>query len=331
MIQISSQQSQLGYEYERLQERQVVAVAGESQLSDKTVGQRPQQLNETQSLSQDSFEVELTPAQLIKKRLIESINTSESADFETTKPSFVAYAEEYDYRSLIKIAANGQPPDNQAIADDSLLYVKERLYEYERMDYSTQFQFQSGDGSSISMAFSLTYEREIDIQRESLMTGAEFKDPLVLNLKQRPDLFSDSSSEFDLDGDGQTELIPQLQNGVWYLAFDRNENGKIDNGLELFGARTGQGFTELSQLDSNQNGVIEGDDLAYQSLQLWDGQEKLKSLSDAGVKAISLNATDTPFTFTDESARPKAQLRQTSVFVTEENKLGAIHQVDIAV
>ncbi len=132
-------------------------------------------------------------------------------------------------------------------------------------------------------------------------------------------------------GDGRTEEVPQLNNGVWYLAFDKNNNGIIDNGLELFGAKTGNGFDELQAFNTHQDNLIDNRDDSYQHLQLWDGDSQLKSLSESGVSAIVLQPTSTPFTFTDGVGTPRAQLRQTSVFITENEKLGTIHQIDIVV
>ena len=93
------------------------------------------------------------------------------------------------------------------------------------------------------------------------------------------------------------------------LAFDRNGNGVIDSGRELFGTATlvggrpaADGFEALAPLDrpalgGNGNGLIEKEDLAYSALLIWrdrngDGfadQNELQSLEQANIVAIELS------------------------------------------
>ena len=90
---------------------------------------------------------------------------------------------------------------------------------------------------------------------------------------------------FDIDGDGHAEQIGwthKNSNDVW-LAVDRNGNGRIDDGRELFGnntpVRAGQttdnGFAALNFLQSASRGLaaldqsITGSDTAWDHLLLW--------------------------------------------------------------
>lgn len=130
----------------------------------------------------------------------------------------------------------------------------------------------------------------------------------------------------DLDGDG-LEISP-LSKGVLFdangdtiktgtawaasddgmLVWDRNGNGLIDSGGELFGDETvlangkkaSNGFVALAELDSNADGKFDLSDAQYASLRIWrdmnqDGisqADELKTLADSGVKSIGLtNAT----------------------------------------
>ncbi len=86
------------------------------------------------------------------------------------------------------------------------------------------------------------------------------------------------------------------------LVWDRNGNGKIDNGGELFGnntvlaggARAANGFAALADLDGNHDGRIDAADAAYAQLRVWrDGDSdavaastELLTLADAGVQSI---------------------------------------------
>lgn len=114
---------------------------------------------------------------------------------------------------------------------------------------------------------------------------------------------------FDLNADGNQDLVSWTEGGEGdaFLVLDRNENGLIDNGGELFGNYTvladgstaEQGYIALAELDlplfgGNGNGYIDSEDDFYWILQLWidenhDGisdEAEMSSLWDAGVVAI---------------------------------------------
>lgn len=90
-----------------------------------------------------------------------------------------------------------------------------------------------------------------------------------------------------------------------FLCFDRNYNGKIDSGAELFGTATllknGQrapnGFVVLQQFDTNGDGVIDAKDRIWPHLMLWrdfnhDGisqPEELQYITASDVQAIDLD------------------------------------------
>lgn len=330
---ISNQQAQVEHEFEQLREREITAVRSGPVVPNlsASLSEGDSQASVVQEKS-NSYSVELSPDLLLKKKLIESVSgksietysdiLSHKDHLSIAEKSFSLFAMQYSEVFTL---------DGHLVTETSQLSVKEHLYEYERMDYATSLSLQNEDGSYNELSLSLSFSRELDIKRELSMSVAEFKDPLILNLGGNPKLLDSSTHDFDLDGDGQKESIPGLTKGVWFLAFDRNENGRIDDGTELFGAKTGDGFAELSEFDSNGNGLIENQDSHYTHLQLWNGASALKSLSRSGVSAISLNAASTPFTFTDNQGEAIAQLRKTSVFVTDKQSLGAIHHVDIAV
>jgi hypothetical protein len=109
---------------------------------------------------------------------------------------------------------------------------------------------------------------------------------------------------FDINGVPDYKRLgwPQDGSAAW-LACDRNSNGHIDNGRELFGNATPtasgsfaqNGYEALADLDGDGDGWIDGSDLIFAKLVLWrdfnhDGMSEpgeLVSLADAGVIAIS--------------------------------------------
>ncbi|MFI8747275.1 hypothetical protein ACIGKL_19210 [Pseudomonas sp. NPDC077186] len=125
-------------------------------------------------------------------------------------------------------------------------------------------------------------------------------DPLVLDLAG--DGFATSGLQrpqrFDLDGDGRQDWISVPTGDDALLALDRNGNGRIDDGRELFGDQHGaaNGFAELARFDDNGDGRIDAADALFADLRLlrFDaaGRQHSQSLAEAGVGAIELKARD---------------------------------------
>ena len=108
-----------------------------------------------------------------------------------------------------------------------------------------------------------------------------------------------SQTHFDLDGNGFAQRTGWVTGDDAFLAIDRNGDGKINDINELFGNANTDGFTELSELDTNNDGVIDANDAAFASLMLWQDRDgdgvtdegELISLTDAGIISIDLQAT----------------------------------------
>lgn len=123
--------------------------------------------------------------------------------------------------------------------------------------------------------------------------------PLVLFFDDEFPDFTASSS-FQLI-ENQTNQIhwPEIGSKAYFLVLDKNRNGVVDDGSELFGDRDGfeNGFKNLASYDLNKNGVIDKKDPIFSKLKLWydknaDGitqKGELKTLAEMGVESIQLN------------------------------------------
>ena len=125
-----------------------------------------------------------------------------------------------------------------------------------------------------------------------------------------------------------------MQPGSGFLVFDRNDDGQVNDGSELFGTRSGDGFAELAALDGDGNGWIDENDADFNRLRLWTkdeaGQDRLQDLLSANVGALSTQRTATPFIFKDANNREQGVMRASSVFVQEDGLgAGTVSQVDL--
>ncbi len=156
--------------------------------------------------------------------------------------------------------------------------------------------------SSLALQFQSAQRQTFQMDLRSGETAAvQMGDPLVLDLSGRGIATTgvEAGVQFDLTGDGQVEQVSFVTGDSWFLALDRNGNGQIDNGLELFGDQGGaaHGFAELARYDGNADGVIDAGDEVFSQLRLFqigsDGAQTLKPLEAAEVTAIELGYQNT--------------------------------------
>ena len=125
-------------------------------------------------------------------------------------------------------------------------------------------------------------------------------DPLVLDLGNDGVQLSGAQDgeNFDINADGQVDRTAFVRGNDAYLALDRNGNGAIDDGGELFGDQHGarNGFEELARFDDNHDGLINRSDSVFDRLRLLydrnnDGQvgrSEWATLAEQGIEAIDL-------------------------------------------
>jgi hypothetical protein len=140
--------------------------------------------------------------------------------------------------------------------------------------------------------------------------------------------------KFDLDTDGTTDSVPFVGTGSGFLALDANRNGKIDNGRELFGTQSGDGFADLAKLDADGNGWIDEADPAYAQLSVWRmdaaGQTHLQSLASQNVGALYLGRVASDMTLREGGmGQQLGQLRSSGMYLTNTGQAGALQQIDL--
>jgi hypothetical protein len=82
-----------------------------------------------------------------------------------------------------------------------------------------------------------------------------------------------------------------VSGGDALLALDRNGNGQIDDGRELFGEQNGaaDGFAELARFDQDGSGTIDAKDAVFNSLILLHADGGMSRLRDEGITGIRLD------------------------------------------
>lgn len=212
-----------------------------------------------------------------------------------------------------------------------------RISEKESSSYEVQGEVRTKDGKTINIDLSLQMARSVTQQESStLRLGARLSDPLVINFDGKAAELSQTRFSFDLDLDGQKDEIPTLAGNRAFLALDRNGDGEINDGRELFGARTGDGFAELARYDDDGNGFIDEGDEIFSRLRLWspgaEGESSLVSLASKGVGAIWLESADTEFSLTPNLTENRlGVIRSTSFFLSESGGSGTVQHVDLSI
>ena len=208
--------------------------------------------------------------------------------------------------------------------------------ESEQTAFSSKGSVVTADGKEIDFNVNLMMSRSFmeTTSEERISQTVQFTDPLVVNFESGSVELSDQIFSFDLDADGETENIAILSEACGYLALDRNDDGRINDGAELFGAITGDGFSELAVFDLDGNGWIDENDEVFDKLRIWskdaNGNDQLVGLGVKGIGAIYLGHALSQFSITNAENETQAMVRSTGIFLKENGEVGTIQQVDMA-
>jgi hypothetical protein len=229
-----------------------------------------------------------------------------------------------------------QDPQLQRELDLMLRLISKDDRDYERLKQQFQRIFQAGRGdreqqTKESRQLEATFariaefaaqkeqERSVDIARTQIQrteVRMEFRkvngrweyqevqiqqgDPLILDLEGNgvsPTQAADGAM-FDLTGNGLSHKTAWVRGDDAFLFWDRNDNGLLDDGTELFGDQRGaaHGFAELARYDDNRDGVISSQDQIFKALRLYrdlNGNRRVEAaetqtLEQHGITALNL-------------------------------------------
>ena len=210
--------------------------------------------------------------------------------------------------------------------------------EFEGTTFNAKGVVNTKDGRQIDFGIDISMSRSFEqYVRETGVCetlNARLTDPLVINLDNCAADISDQKFLFDIDADGDMDNISMLGKGSGFLALDQNEDGIINDGSELFGTKSGDGFADLSKYDSDGNGWIDEADEVFDKLSIMcfneDGSTSLYKLKDKDVGAIYLGSKDTEFSVTNQENILNAKVRKTGLFLYESGAAGSIQHVGLA-
>ncbi|MDD4112221.1 MAG: hypothetical protein PHC56_04210 [Herbinix sp.] len=209
--------------------------------------------------------------------------------------------------------------------------------EFESTTFASQGVVQTQDGRSIGFNIEVSMSREFTTEFNILETENYIKtDPLMINLDTNIGRVSDQKFYFDLDTDGKEEQISFAGQGSGLLALDINGDGTINDGSELFGTKSGDGFKDLAGYDNDGNGWIDENDSVFSRLKVWtkdaEGNDYLIDLKDADVGAIYLRNTDTQFSLKNDENKLNAEIKKTGIYLRESSGVaGTLNHVDMVI
>lgn len=237
-------------------------------------------------------------------------------------------------------APAGQPAQAPQPAGFGVEYDYHESYtEAESAQFSAHGTIKTADGQEIQFKLQLNMERVYSEETNvSVRLGdavRQQKDPLVINFGGTAAQLSSTRFAFDIDSDGSAEQIATLAPNSGFIALDKNGDGKINDGSELFGTQSGDGFKDLAAYDEDRNGWIDDNDAVFAKLQAWSkdaqGNDVLVGLKDHGVGALYLGKAATPFELKNAENDSLGTVRASGVYVNENGSVGTLQHVDLTV
>lgn len=189
------------------------------------------------------------------------------------------------------------------------------------------------DGRQIDFMLALDFSRYTRAEQTNLFQGQlNLIDPLMINLNGGAVELSDQSFSFDLNADGQNESIARTAAGSGYLVFDKNNNGIIDDGSEMFGPQSGNGFADLAQYDDDGNGWIDENDAIFSQLSLMEFDDEgptLRSAAEAGLGAFFLGSAASDYELKNDAGQVRGVIARSGVALNENGEALLLQEVHL--
>ncbi|WP_235525399.1 C97 family peptidase [Photorhabdus heterorhabditis] len=187
---------------------------------------------------------------------------------------------------------------------NSILEITEYDNEIHYLDYIQPLHGLTPDGVIHLLDLDPNQVKEIIEQHIDEFENKET--PLVIDLTGDgiTTILENGNLFFDHDNNGIIESSGWIESSSAFLVWDKNKDGKINNGSELFGNnsilkngnKADNGFTALADLDDNGDGIFDQNDSLWHSLELWIDANRdaitdsgeLHKLSESGISSINL-------------------------------------------
>ena len=226
--------------------------------------------NEKKSSSDDVYQRPLAAnvslMKMILDRLFGQDFTLDNNQFNYAKVSAEVQSNSSSFYQAIQVNTPATF-NTQPVTNEQQVLVTERVVEQQSLSYQMQAQL-SIDKQKISVEYQLNLSSNYTRISSFKSSAAALKDPLIIQFGNQSLGNIKNKVQFDVNNDSQMNKLPIFSGDVGYLVFDKNNNQKVDNGSELFGPNTGNGFAELAALDSNNNGFFDQQDQNFQRRRL---------------------------------------------------------------
>lgn len=262
-----------------------------------------------------------------KKKVVNSILDKIS----TFERNYNREQESYSESNLFGVSRGRVFDMLDSASENSSILFRERVDEEQMVNFLAKGLIQSDRGE-------IEFNIELNLSRKFIGDNSlyiNFADPLVINFDSPTATFSSKTFRFDIDNDGFKEQLRALNSGSGILALDRDRDGEITKGSELFGADSGDGFEELREFDEDGNGWIDENDSIFNKLRVFtfdeNGESQLFALGEVGVGAIYLESATTKYDIKDNSNRELGKLKESSLFLKESGDVGVVQAIDFAI
>lgn len=237
--------------------------------------------------------------------------------------------------SVSRAALGGEAGEAQgSMAVEANRYTFHSESETRSFASTGSISLENGETIDFTLSLRQSQSRSYEYSESLRIEERPMTDPLVINFGSATAQLTDTLFEFDMEGDGETGQFASLGSGSGYLVFDRNGNGEVDDGTELFGPQSGSGFSELANYDDDGNQWIDANDEVFSSLSVWvqgaDGEQTLKSLNEVGVQALYVGSAEDNFTMTNRQGVPLGEIQASGIYLTTDGEVRTLEEINLA-